>query len=94
LPSKFDTFCNVVLEALSCGLPVIAYNKKGPKDIIINNECGYLVKTMDEMGEKTIDFLSSISKEVFTEAAIKRAKDYNSQSIIRELLDSVEILTD
>ncbi|MGB0733902.1 MAG: glycosyltransferase, partial [Pontibacterium sp.] len=33
LPSRFDTFGCVVLEAMSCGLPVAAYNSKGPRDI-------------------------------------------------------------
>jgi len=91
LPSKFDTFCNVVLEALSCGLPVIAYNKKGPKDIIVHNKCGYLVNTSIEMGEKAIDFLSLTSKETFRETAMERAKEFDAQSIIREMLDSVGI---
>lgn len=89
LPSKFDTFCNVVLEALSCGLPVIAYNKKGPKDIIRHNKCGYLVSTITEITAKAIDFLSSDSKQAFKEAALERAKDYDAQSIITELLESV-----
>lgn len=89
LPSKFDTFCNVVLEALSCGLPVIAYNKKGPKDIIRHNKCGYLVSTITEITAKAIDFLSSDSKQAFKDAALERAKDYDAQSIITELLESV-----
>lgn len=91
LPSRFDTFCNVVLESLTCGLPVIAYNKKGPKDIIINNECGYLVNSMSEMSEKTIGILSSDSIDSFKSAAVRRAKDYDANSIIKELLQSVGI---
>jgi len=89
LPSKFDTFCNVVLEALSCGLPVIAYNKKGPKDIILHNECGYLVQTMAEMAVKTINFLSSAPNEAFRKAAIARAKNYDARSIVNELFNSI-----
>ena len=91
LPSKFDTFCNVALEALSCGLPVIAYNKKGPKDIILHNKCGYLVDTPIEIGEKAIDFLSLASKEAFKEAAMEQAREYDAQSIISKLFDSVGI---
>ena len=91
LPSKFDTFCNVVLEALSCGLPVIAYNKKGPKDIILHQKCGYLVQTPAEMGTTAIDFLSLASKDTFIEAAMERAKAYDAQAIISELLAAVGI---
>ena len=89
LPSRFDTFCNVVLEALSCGLPVIAYNKKGPKDIIINNNCGYLVKTANEIAARAIEFLRSDFSESFRNAAIARSKCYDAVTIINEMLDSV-----
>lgn len=33
-PSKTDTFGNVILEALSCGVPVAAYPVTGPADIL------------------------------------------------------------
>ena len=33
-PSRFDTFGNVLLEAFVYGMPAVAYNCKGPKDII------------------------------------------------------------
>ena len=88
LPSRFDTFCNVVLEALSCGLPVIAYNNKGPKDIILHNQCGYLVKTVNEMADKAIDYLQSDLRESFRAAAIKRSKNFDAEIIIDELLNS------
>ncbi len=89
LPSRFDTFCNVVLEALSCGLPVIAYNNKGPKDIVLHNECGYLVGSEKEMAEKTIEFLTSKLQDEFRTAAIRRAKDFNADHIIGKLLDTL-----
>lgn len=89
LPSRFDTFCNVVLEALSCGLPVIAYNTKGPKDIIIDGECGFLVNEKKEMAEKAIDYLQSSHPHAFRQAAIKRAQAYDAETIITHLLASV-----
>lgn len=33
-PSRTDTFGNVILEALACGVPVAAYPVTGPRDII------------------------------------------------------------
>ena len=89
LPSRFDTFCNVALEALSCGLPVIAYNNKGPKDIILHNQCGYLVKTVNEMAVTAIDYLQSDLGESFRAAAVKRSKNFDAGIIIDELLNSI-----
>lgn len=89
LPSRFDTFCNVVLEALSCGLPVIAYNNKGPKDIIENNRCGFLVESKQEMAEKAIAYLQSNTQEQLKRAALQRTRNYDAENIISDLLNSV-----
>jgi glycosyltransferase involved in cell wall biosynthesis len=41
-PSKTDTFGMVVVEAMSCGLPVAAYPVTGPKDIVTEPMLGAL----------------------------------------------------
>jgi glycosyltransferase involved in cell wall biosynthesis len=41
-PSLTDTFGNVLLEALACGVPVAAYNVTGPKDVVANGTVGIL----------------------------------------------------
>lgn len=44
VPSKWETVSYVCLESQSHGLPVVASNVPGPKDIIIENETGFLVE--------------------------------------------------
>ena len=46
-PSKIETFGKVILEALFCGTPVVAFNQYAPKDIITHKVNGYLVKPYD-----------------------------------------------
>ncbi|MGO9174446.1 MAG: glycosyltransferase family 4 protein [Rhodomicrobium sp.] len=41
-PSLTDTFGNVLLEALACGVPVAAYDVTGPKDVVANGSVGIL----------------------------------------------------
>ncbi|MEM0941166.1 MAG: glycosyltransferase family 1 protein [Bacteroidota bacterium] len=47
-PSLTDTFGNVVLEAMASGLPVIAANEGGPKNIVREGENGYLIEPKKE----------------------------------------------
>lgn len=47
LPSREDNLPNVMLEAMSCGIPVIAFNVGGMKDVIISQFNGLLVDKMD-----------------------------------------------
>lgn len=89
-PSKFDTFANVVLESLSCATPVIAYDSKGPKDIIENGVCGYCVKTEDEICEKIVSYLGNkkMQKE-FRKSAVERSKNYNVDKILSDFMQEI-----
>ncbi len=42
LPSQFETFGVVIIEAMACGLPVVATKCGGPETIIVNNKLGIL----------------------------------------------------
>jgi len=87
LPSKFDTFGNVIIEAFSCGCPVISYKIKGPKDIIEHNVSGYLLNNKKKMPEKIKDFMKDekIRKEM-KKNALKRSGDYDVDVIVERFM--------
>ncbi|MCL1827628.1 MAG: glycosyltransferase [Candidatus Cloacimonetes bacterium] len=91
-PSKFDTFACVVLESLCCGLPVIAYSTKGPKDIIVDDMCGYLVKTKEQMINKLNAYFDDpeLMKQL-KKAAEERAKDYHVDKILATFLKDIDL---
>jgi glycosyltransferase involved in cell wall biosynthesis len=90
LPSRFDTFGCVVLEALSCGLPVIAYDTKGPKDILLHGVNGYLAKTRNAMAAGIVDYLSNAKlRRGFRRESLRRARDYDPDTIIRRFMSDL-----
>ncbi|MEM9630932.1 MAG: glycosyltransferase family 1 protein [Pseudomonadota bacterium] len=54
-PSLTDTFGNVLLEALACGVPVAAFPVMGPVDVIGDTGAGVLSEDLREAAEAALD---------------------------------------
>jgi glycosyltransferase involved in cell wall biosynthesis len=86
-PSQFDTFGNVILEAFAQGMPVVAYNSKGPKDIIQDGRNGYLVNTIEEMSERIVQHFAERDRHpAMRRDALRRVADYQAEPIMRQFL--------
>ena len=49
-PKWNEAYGNVVVESLACGVPVIAYKRGGPSEIIQHGETGFLAEPNDKSG--------------------------------------------
>ena len=59
-PKWNEAYGNVVVEALACGVPVVAYKRGGPSEIIEHGKTGYLSKPDDK--ESLLSYLKIINK--------------------------------
>ncbi|MDB5051888.1 MAG: hypothetical protein JWO30_4959 [Fibrobacteres bacterium] len=90
LPSRFDTFGCVILEAFNCGLPVIAYDTKGPRDLIENGKSGFLANTISDFEEGISLLLQDPDKlEYCRVQALRRGRDYRREDILKQLLSDL-----
>ena len=86
LTSTFEGFGLVIVEAMSCGLPVISYNCPcGPKDIISDGTDGFLVPLNDEqcLAEK-INLLieNEALRKQMSKAALIKSQKFTAKEVI------------
>ena len=88
IPSKWEGFGLVAIEALSLGKPVVASNVGGLKNII-NDECGFVSSNQEGLEKALYELLTD--ENIYTKksnSALKRVKIYdNVNAYCKQLLD-------
>ena len=80
----------MVLEAFSQGMPVLAYNTKGPKDIIKDDGNGYLVDKIGEMSARIVSHFQQPERHAaMRAAALRRVGDYQAGPIMRQFMSDL-----
>lgn len=78
LPSKGEGFGIVLMEALACGKKVIAGNKDGSVDALMNGELGTLINP-DDLDQLKLAIIDSLNDTIFDPLIIQAsAKEYFS----------------
>jgi len=86
LPSEQESFGLTALEAMNCGVPVVASNVGGLPEVIVHGETGYLlpVGDVEGMAAKAVEILSDPARlSLFRAQARRRAEQhFDAENII------------
>ncbi|WP_019122419.1 N-acetyl-alpha-D-glucosaminyl L-malate synthase BshA [Brevibacillus massiliensis] len=78
LPSEKESFGLVALEAMACGVPVVATRTGGIPEVVTDGVCGFLTDIGDvaAMAERTLQLLQDHELyEAFSRASIERSNE-------------------
>lgn len=83
--SRWEGFGLVITEAMECGLPVIAFDNSGPREIITENgKNGILVSdyNVNKLAEEILNLLKDdYRRQEISKNSIIRAKDFDIKNI-------------
>lgn len=91
-PSLTDAFANVVLEAMSSGVPAIAFPVGGPKFLIENNVSGFVSDSELQLADKVVEIVKSPQiLRPMREAARRFAEEHSWSAIFQKTYEYYRI---
>lgn len=90
MPSLYESFAIVFLEAMASGTPVIAGNMGGTTELIRNGENGFLVDPYNShnLAEKTIKILESEGlRQKFIKNGLETVKDFSIEKMVENTVE-------
>jgi len=93
LPSQFETFGIVLIEALACGTPVVATSQAGPKDIVhVGNGKMAAFGQPSALADAIHEVYASSEKYIRTQLAKETIDRYGEQNVVDQILASYKRL--
>lgn len=97
-PSLHDSSGNVVLEALSSGLPVVCLDAGGPA-LIVGHGCGAIISTKNRTEQTVVHAIAEATRSIassgdtwqkYSDAARRRAAELSWENVVRNAYREIE----
>jgi len=95
VPSRLESFGQTASEAHSCGIPVVAFNTSGLRDIVEHKQTGYLANSFDsiDLANGINWVLNNPNKTILSEnARLKSITHFSSNLVAKSLVRVYENL--
>ncbi|SPD72247.1 Glycosyl transferase group 1 [uncultured Desulfobacterium sp.] len=96
LPTRYDAFANVCLEAMACGLPVITTMNNGASELIRDGENGFVLKegSPDEIRDRIEALRSKEYRLQMGKKAADKAKGFTVEGNCSKVIGLYDELAD
>jgi tRNA A-37 threonylcarbamoyl transferase component Bud32 len=88
LPTRFDPFANVCLEAMACGLPVVTSRINGASELIREGENGYVVEDptdTEQLSARMCRLLDASHRNTLGHHSSRTAREFSLDRHIRNI---------
>jgi glycosyltransferase involved in cell wall biosynthesis len=85
MTSQYESFCLVALEAMACGVPVLATDVGGIPEVVVHGDTGFLfpLGEHEQAVEMAVSMLSNpCEHQAMRQAAIRRARLFAVECVV------------
>jgi len=90
MPSKFEGLGNAALEAMACQLPCVLYDSSGLRDLIKDNDNGFLIEPdVTKLAENIIKIFNnySLAEKKANNALVSVNKEYTMSNSVQKIIE-------